>query len=86
VTRNIKSIKNLNDHIGNCTSDNMACSEVHQATAPRRGALFIVGHKEQISENRNYRILFPFNTLRTGLLNCLNARSRGLIQSEVRYL
>ena len=23
----------------------------------------------------------PFNTLRTGLLNCLNARSRGLIQS-----
>ena len=28
----------------------------------------------------------PFNTLRTGLLNCLNARSRGLIQSEVRLL
>ena len=27
-----------------------------------------------------------FNTLRTGLLNCLNARSRGLIQSEVRFL
>ena len=26
------------------------------------------------------------NTLRTGLLNCLNARSRGLIQSEVRFL
>ena len=26
------------------------------------------------------------NTLRTGLLNCLNARSRGLIQSEVRIL
>ena len=26
------------------------------------------------------------NTLRTGLLNCLNARSRGLIQREVRYL
>jgi len=24
--------------------------------------------------------------LRTGLLNCLNARSRGLIQSEVRFL
>ena len=27
-----------------------------------------------------------FNTLRTGLLNCLYARSRGLIQSEVRFL
>ena len=27
-----------------------------------------------------------FITLRTGLLNCLNARSRGLIQSEVRFL
>jgi len=27
-----------------------------------------------------------FNTLRTGLLNCLNASSRGLIQSEVRFL
>ena len=26
------------------------------------------------------------NTLRTGLLNCLNARSRGLIQGEVRFL
>ena len=26
------------------------------------------------------------NTLRTGLLNCLNARCRGLIQSEVRFL
>ena len=26
------------------------------------------------------------NTLRTGLLNCLNAPSRGLIQSEVRFL
>ena len=26
------------------------------------------------------------NTLRTGLLNCLNARSRGLIQREVRFL
>jgi len=26
------------------------------------------------------------NTLRTGLLNCSNARSRGLIQSEVRFL
>ena len=26
------------------------------------------------------------NALRTGLLNCLNARSRGLIQSEVRFL
>ena len=26
------------------------------------------------------------NTLRTGLLNCLNARSRGLIQIEVRFL
>ena len=26
------------------------------------------------------------NTLRMGLLNCLNARSRGLIQSEVRFL
>ena len=26
------------------------------------------------------------NTLRTGLLICLNARSRGLIQSEVRFL
>ena len=25
------------------------------------------------------------NTLRTGLLNCLNARSWGLIQSEVRF-
>jgi len=24
--------------------------------------------------------------LRTGLLNCLNARSWGLIQSEVRFL
>ena len=27
-----------------------------------------------------------FNTLRTGLLNCLNSHSRGLIQSEVRFL
>ena len=26
------------------------------------------------------------NTLRTGLLNCLNTRSRGLIQSEVWFL
>ena len=26
------------------------------------------------------------NTLKTGLLNCLNARSRGLIQSEVRFV
>ena len=26
------------------------------------------------------------NTLRTGLLNCLNAHSQGLIQSEVRFL
>ena len=26
------------------------------------------------------------NTLRTGLLNCLNARSQGLIQSEVMFL
>ena len=26
------------------------------------------------------------NVLRTGLLNCLNARSRGLIQSEARFL
>ena len=26
------------------------------------------------------------NSLRTGLLNCLNAHSRGLIQSEVRFL
>ena len=26
------------------------------------------------------------NTLRTGLLNCLNARSRDLIQGEVRFL
>jgi hypothetical protein len=26
------------------------------------------------------------NTLRMGLLNCLNARSWGLIQSEVRFL
>ena len=26
------------------------------------------------------------NTVRTGLLNCLNARSRGLNQSEVRFL
>ena len=30
--------------------------------------------------------LIYLNTLRTGLLNCLNARSRGLIQSEVRFL
>ena len=30
--------------------------------------------------------VFSINTLRTGLLNCLNARSRGLIQSEVRFL
>ena len=30
--------------------------------------------------------LCNINTLRTGLLNCLNARSRGLIQSEVRFL
>ena len=29
---------------------------------------------------------YVLNTLRTGLLNCLNARSRGLIQSEVRFL
>ena len=29
---------------------------------------------------------FCLNTFRTGLLNCLNARSRGLIQSEVRFL
>ena len=28
----------------------------------------------------------PLNTLRTGLLNCLNACFRGLIQSEVRFL
>jgi len=27
-----------------------------------------------------------FNTLRTGLSNCLNALSRDLIQSEVRFL
>ena len=26
------------------------------------------------------------NTLRTGLSNCLNARSRGLIESEVRFV
>ena len=31
-------------------------------------------------------ILAFINTVRTGLLNCLNARSRGLIQSEVRFL
>ena len=31
-------------------------------------------------------ISMVINTLRTGLLNCLNARSRGLIQSEVRFL
>jgi hypothetical protein len=31
-------------------------------------------------------MLSKFNTLGTGLLNCLNARSRGLIQSEVRFL
>ena len=30
--------------------------------------------------------LLLLNTLRTELLNCLNARSRGLIQSEVRFL
>jgi hypothetical protein len=29
---------------------------------------------------------YTINILRTGLLNCLNARSRGLIQSEVRFL
>ena len=28
----------------------------------------------------------PVNTMRTGLLNRLNALSRGLIQSEVRFL
>ena len=26
------------------------------------------------------------NTLRMGLLNCLNAHSRGLIQSEVKFI
>jgi len=33
-----------------------------------------------------YHPNFRVNTLGTGLLNCLNARSRGLIQSEVRFL
>ena len=33
----------------------------------------------------NFRVIYV-NTLRTGLLYCLNARSRGLIQSEVRFL
>ena len=35
-------------------------------------------------KNTNAHIIF--NTLRTGFLNCLNARSRDLIQSEVRFL
>ena len=35
---------------------------------------------------RDKQIPDDLNTLRTGLLNCLNARSRGLIQSEVRFL
>ena len=49
-----------------------------------------------ISRFMYYRLVLSFqhimsyevelNTLRTGLLNCLNARSRGLIQSEVRFL
>ena len=34
----------------------------------------------------NFQMAPKLNALRTGLLNCLNARSRGLIQSEVRFL
>ena len=37
-------------------------------------------------ESFRWAIECKLNTLRTGLLNCLNARSRGLIQSEVRFL
>jgi hypothetical protein len=35
---------------------------------------------------RMHLLVLLLNTLRTGLLNCLNARSWGLIQSEVRFL
>ena len=45
--------------------------------------------KRNVNPNGNVSGLIDtssVNTLRTGLLNCLNARSRGLIQSEVRFL
>ena len=46
---------------------------------------YISGGKKLIKDVFCKSICFV-NTLRTGLLNCLNAHSGGLIQSEVRFL
>jgi len=46
-------------------------------------------HKKEVendSLDRDEEFTFERNTLRTGLLIFLNARPRGLIQSEVRFL
>ena len=46
----------------------------------------VILHNLILDNNKFDTHLLYFNTLRTGLLNCLNARSWGLIQSEVRFL